>query len=110
MQFNNENGIYYEYPELDLSEEEFSKWEEQMLLKNSNSIWICNIYWKLEILSNILVLRNKLWFSENIQEIKDFWNLIEKEKISGFEHRAPKKRKQNENMVNKCLIKIEKLS
>ena len=110
MQFNNENGIYYEYPELDLSEEEFLKWEQKMLLKNNNSIWICNIYWKLEIISNILVLRNKLWFSQNIEEIKDFWNLIEKEKIYGFEHRAPKKRKQNENPVNKCLIKIEKLN
>ena len=55
-------------------------------------IRIQNIYWKLDIVSCVLVLRNKLWFERVIPIIENFWKIIEFEKVNGFEHRAPKKR------------------
>ena len=50
------------------------------------------IYWKLEQFSCVLVCRNKLWFNDNISELEELWSTIEKERISGYEHRAPNKR------------------
>ena len=50
------------------------------------------IYWKLEKLSCVLVLRNIQWFESNIQTMSKFWDIIKKEKIDGYEHRAPKAR------------------
>jgi hypothetical protein len=55
-------------------------------------MWIKNIYWKLEKMSCVLVLRNQKWFQDNVQQMGNVWNIIEKERIDGCEHRAPNKR------------------
>jgi hypothetical protein len=73
-------------------------------------IWIKNIYWKLEKLSCVLVLRNKKWFQDNIGQIGKIWKTIEEERVTGYEHRAPnrkvKKEKPDDNRVfgSGCLL------
>ena len=75
--------------------------------KNIDKEWIQNIYWKLEKYSNVLVLRNKLWFNNVVDSIKEVAEIIENEKVTGYEHRAPNKRKLNKiTSENKCLINI----
>jgi hypothetical protein len=76
--------------------------------------YIKSNYWKLEKLSCVLVLRNKSWFKNNIQSIENVWNIIEKERITGYEHRAPnrkpkiKKEYVGENTHSGlCLIKLQ---
>ena len=59
--------------------------------KNENLTWVKNIYWRLDEISCVLVLRNKEWFQAAITEIGDIWDIIEKERVEGYEHRAPKK-------------------
>ena len=59
--------------------------------KNENLTWVKNIYWRLDEISCVLVLRNKEWFQAAITEIGDVWDIIEKERVEGYEHRAPKK-------------------
>jgi putative phage-type endonuclease len=66
-------------------------WQEAMMEKNSTLTWIKNIYWKLDQLSCVLVLRNKVWFKAIVPQLKDIWATIEKEKQSGYSHRMPKK-------------------
>ena len=105
--FSNNGQYHYEYAPLYISEDKYLDWEQTILKKNENMEWIQNIYWKLERYSNILVLRNKLWFAHVIPEIKKFWDIIIAERISGYEHRAPnKKRKTSSNtiLVQKCQI------
>jgi hypothetical protein len=81
-----------------------------MFQKNFEAEWIRTNFWKLEKLSNVLVLRNKQWFESAIPKIKEIWDIILKERIEGYDHRAPKKRKTTPEFgTNKCLIKIEKL-
>jgi hypothetical protein len=63
-----------------------------ILDKHKDKEWIQNIYWKLDIVSCVLVLRNKEWFKKVIPSIESFWKTIEHEKENGFEHRVPKKR------------------
>jgi putative phage-type endonuclease len=81
----------YEYAPLLATEEIYDDWQEKMMEKNSTLTWIKNIYWKLDELSCVLVLRNKLWFSAVMPQLKEIWEIIEKEKKYGYSHREPKK-------------------
>ena len=104
---------YYEYPPIGLSEKDFNKWEAEIMEKNKTLTWNRNIYWKLDIYSCVLVLRNKVWFNYASEILAEIWSTIEKERISGHEHRAPKrtKKKPFESPQIKpftgCLLKIE---
>jgi hypothetical protein len=56
-------------------------------------VWIRNIYWKLDQYSCVLVRRNRIWFgSYAAARIEAVWRTIEMERVSGYAHRAPKKR------------------
>jgi len=109
--FSREGNSHYEYAPLDITAETYIKWEQDILDKNANGEWIKNIFWKLDIYSNILVLRNKLWFNKAVVEIEAIWNIIIQERITGYEHRAPKKRKNTtaELVINKCYINIDNM-
>ena len=84
--------------------------------ETTNKNWIKTIYWKLETLSCVLIQRNTQWFSDNIQQLQIVWSIIERERDTGYEHRAPKKRtikennaprKPHESMFGKgCLISL----
>ena len=104
------NGrLHYEYAPLYCTEEEYCVWEEQILDKNSEMEWIQNIFWKLEKYSNILVLRNKLWFKTAVPHIENLWNIIINERNTGYEHRAPNSKKRTAKtglIVNKCYIVV----
>jgi len=56
-------------------------------------LWIRNIYWKLDQYSCVFVPRNKMWFTEfAAPQLTRVWQIIERERVSGYAHRAPKKR------------------
>jgi len=104
------NGVpHYEFPELDLSKDEFEKWEQAKILELSSDDyrWISYIYWYLDKMSCVLVFRNKKWFDLAVSELNQVWDIILKERISGYQHRAPTKRIKKEVVTNKsCLIDI----
>jgi hypothetical protein len=118
MYFSNKEGIpLYIYKPIEMkNEEEIEQWEEQIRkqYESPSQIWIKNIYWKLEQLSCVLVLRNPVWFQQNIGEIERIWNIILEERKTGYEHRAPNKRVKTEfvhlqeETTSKCLIKLHK--
>ena len=79
-------------------------------------------YWYLDEFSCLLVKRNKQWFNSAINTIHDTWNIIQHEKISGYDHRNTKKNKititidketdsqiitNMPNTNNICLIKLD---
>jgi putative phage-type endonuclease len=109
---------FYLYKPLNIVKmDDILKWEEDMIelyqSPQHNMTYIKSNYWKLEKLSCVLVLRNKSWFKNNIQSIENVWNIIEKERITGYEHRAPNKKPKKEynintNISNGCLIPIQK--
>ena len=96
IQFYTKEGIpFYAYKPLHLiSEEEVSEWEDKTInfyeSESYNYSFTKYIYWKLEQLSCVLVLRNREWFKNNIGQLENVWKVVEKERISGYEHRAPK--------------------
>ncbi len=55
--------------------------------------WIRNIYWKLDQYSCVLVKRNRLWFTTYAAtQLERIWRIIETERVTGYAHRAPRKR------------------
>jgi putative phage-type endonuclease len=83
-----------------LSETDITKWEDDTLsLYQSEEYkytYMKFIYWKLEVFSCVLVLRNKEWFKNNIPQLEKVWKIIEQERVSGYEHRAPVKKVKKE--------------
>ena len=97
MYFCTKDGCpHYIYKPVSMGESEFELWESEHIEK-MDFTWIKNIYWKLEKLSCVLVLRNKRWFEDNIGTLADIWNIIETERITGYQHREPKKRIKNDS-------------
>lgn len=85
----------YVYMPLDipLVKETIEQWieEQRMKLRRSWSIYSVD-YWKLDEFSCVYVERNKKWFQQAAPIIEKAWNTILKERETGYEHRAAKKR------------------
>ena len=83
-----------------LEEIDITKWEDDTLsLYQSdkyNYTYMKFIYWKLDVFSCVLVLRNKDWFKNNIPQLEKVWKIIEQERVTGYEHRAPVKKVKKE--------------
>ena len=126
MYFIKNGQPVYEYytPSKTSTIETYQQWEEATMIKNESIMWIKNIYWKLDQLSCVLVMRNKLWFEYAKEELYAIWQIIEKERVEGYEHRAPKKRISSTGAGNKkynnnndseikqtkvCYINVEKM-
>ena len=83
--------------------------------KNKDLTWIKNIYWKLDIISCVLVLRNKLWFDDAIKKLANISNIIKKEKNTGYDHRKPHKRQmkimpmtvKTDDIKGTCIIDLK---
>ena len=105
----------YEYKPICMEQKEADVWYEEMMTKYEsvpNVTWIRNVYWKLGELSCVFVPRNKKWFADNLPRLAEVWSIIEKERTTGFSHRAPNKREKKETAVSqesKCLINLNKL-
>lgn len=109
LRFSLDDGsVKYEYKPLNMIYDNYIIWKAEKIEKYGYDKLMEVIYWKLEIKSCILVLRNKLWFKSAIVKIEETWNIIEKERIEGCEHRAPKKKiNKSEHMFNECLINMD---
>ena len=91
--------------------------EEKMMDNHSDKMWVKNLYWRLDQLSCVLVLHNKVWFNAAVKIFGETWKIIEYERIHGYEHRAPNKRDKkdkpgelsNTDSVSKCLINTTKV-
>lgn len=105
---------FYVYKPLSIQGyENILQWEEDIIQEYQsdkfNMTFIKIIYWKLEKLSCVLILRNKKWFQDNIGEIEKVWKIIEKERITGFSHRAPQKRMKKDNGDSSSFINQDKI-
>ena len=123
VHFHKSDGSpHYEYMSLSLwTPNDISNWEETSVQKYEYEpykyTFLKFIYWKLEKLSCVLVLRNKEWFKNNVGQLEKVWKIIEEERITGFEHRAPVRRQKKEQATFKpyacedtCFLKVVKLN
>lgn len=117
-----EGKPFYVYRPLDLIHpHDIENWQDYSVETYENEpynyIYMKTIYWKLEVLSCILVLRNREWFKNNVPQLEKVWKIIEEERVTGYEHRAPVKKQKKETtkpFVNStesqgCLLKFNKI-
>lgn len=118
----NDGRPHYEYMPLNLwTPDDVSSWEENTIHKYEsvpyNYSFLRYIYWKLEKLSCVLVLRNKDWFKNNVGQLEKVWKIVEQERVTGFEHRAPIKKTKKEQPLKPysgassdvCFLKVIKI-
>ena len=115
-----EGKPFYMYRPLDLIHpHDIELWQENMvehytLNPKFNYTYMKIIYWKLEILSCVLVCRNRQWFKDNVHDLQALWIIVEKERVSGYEHRAPNRKQKKENTIDLttkpsgCLLQFNK--
>ena len=115
VHFEKDGIPLYEYHNFGMTLPEILVWEQEQMSKYADITWIKTNYWKLDEISCVLVLRNKLWFQKAQPYIKILWDIISIEKYQDFNHRAPKSRKKNitcpdnsDNQIikSKCLIEL----
>jgi hypothetical protein len=97
-------GPTYIYLPVDapLDKAAIEEWTQQQkaMQKNNGLVLLETQYWYLAEFSCVYIPRNKKWFSAVIPKITNIWKTILKERVDGYEHRAPRKR------VNKNTIQI----
>jgi len=94
-------------------------------VSKSNGLFIFSIsYWYLDCFSCVLIERNRVWFESALSIIKKTWDIIEKERKTGYQHRVPQRKTTNKVIVthdlstsylikhmpignNICLVKLE---
>jgi len=90
------NAPVYIYLDVDapLTREAIDEWRQQQkeIQKINNMVLFDTHYWYLEEFSCVYIPRNREWFEEAIPKIHQIWNTILKERVEGYDHRAPKKR------------------
>ena len=94
IQFMVDGAPFYEYQPLSMeSDEAISSWVQGVHDKHKNDTWIRDIYWKLEVVSCVLVEFNEDWMRAAECQLRDTWEVIRLERDTDFEHRAPQRRK-----------------
>jgi len=95
MYFSDEHGrALYEYKPIDMDKDMIEQWEETHMdeKEKQGCTWIKNLYWRLDEVSCVLVLRNEKWFQDNVSQLEATWKTILEERVSGCDHRKPNKR------------------
>jgi hypothetical protein len=101
----------------DLDKVHVNAWiEEQKQMIKEEYVLFKRIYWYCETFSCVLVHRSREWFAAALPKVREIWATIEKERISGCEHRQPKKKKvaigtsdasnASNRPASKCLIDL----
>jgi putative phage-type endonuclease len=85
----------------ELNKSAISEWinDKKRELKDTHVLFK-RIYWYCEAYSCVLIKRNSPWFEMALPKIQELWDTVEKERVSGYEHRKPKKRVAEK----RCLI------
>jgi putative phage-type endonuclease len=122
VHFHTSKGTpHYEYMPLNLwTPDDISNWEDSIVQKYESEpyryTFLKFIYWKLDKISCVLVLRNKEWFKNNVEQLEKVWKIIEEERVTGYEHRAPVKKSKKEQLQFKpycnedtCFLKVVKI-
>jgi len=95
------NAPLYKYMPLDilLNKDDMDVWITQCKNELPEHAIYAKKYWYLHDIQMTTIVRNKKWFEAALPIIKNTWVTIEQERVSGYEHRAAKKRVINDVIV-----------
>ena len=93
--------------------ESMNDWIEEMKLELPEHAIYMTTYWYLDDIQIKTIQRNTMWFENALPVLKKWWNTILEERVSGYQHRAAKKRVKDTTTIDVikenpsiCLIKL----
>jgi hypothetical protein len=81
-------------------------WIQTQKDENPNYVLANTAYWGLDQYSCVLVKRNRAWFNTAIPYIERLWRTVERERVTGCEHRLPKKREAKQPVAHMNITKL----
>lgn len=82
-------------------------WIENKVLEMESHILYNQTYWYLDEMFCTEIGRNDMWFTSSIPKIIEGWETVLKERVDGFEHRAPQPRKKKTNNIELIFPALE---
>ena len=112
------NVPHYVYMPLHIEADSIQQWirSTREIAKSTGRVLLATLYWYLDEYSSVLIPRNRAWFDAALPKIEAVWRTIVRERVEGYEHRAPKKRAlkntpdqiENLNITHSiCLVKLD---
>ena len=83
---------YFIVDKVDILDKSMEEWIEMKKTELPDYVLFKTHYWYLDEICMSTILRNELWFQAAIPVFKHIWDTIQIERVSGYEHRASKKR------------------
>jgi hypothetical protein len=98
------NTPHYEYMPINIPIVDTEKWiaQKKNELKQEYVLYKIN-YWYLDTISCVLVQRNREWFNAAVPMFISIWETIEKERITGYAHRATVKKSKASIDMNETI-------
>jgi putative phage-type endonuclease len=95
------NVPLYKYMPLDISlnQNAMDEWIVACKMELPEFAMYTKIYWYLDDIQMSTIEKNMMWFEAAFPILKQTWETIEEERLSGYEHRAAKKRIVNDVIV-----------
>jgi putative phage-type endonuclease len=95
------NVPVYKYIPFDIAvnENAIDEWISQCKIELPEHAVYVKIYWYLDEIMISTVERNSKWFEAALPILKETWATIERERVTGYEHRAAKKRIINDVII-----------
>lgn len=72
------NKLDYHYSKFNLNKEELDKFKNSLNKDNNKSYK--TTYWKIDKYFIVPIYRDRIWFNNSINDLKDFWNIVITEK------------------------------
>lgn len=92
----------YKYSPINPTPAELYQWVEATKVEVAEvHVLFKTHYWYLDEICMTTVMRNDAWFRVALPEIRELWDTVLRERETGYDHRAPKKRAPTETIVIK---------
>jgi putative phage-type endonuclease len=93
----------YKYSPINPTPAELYEWVEATKVEVAEvHVLFKTHYWYLDEICMTTVMRNDAWFRAALPQIRELWDTVLRERVSGYDHRAPKKRVPTETIVIKA--------
>lgn len=93
-QFHGTSGTYYVHAPLEMHEEDYERWSNEVIAENEGATWVCSRWWKLEEKSCVTVPRHRGWFNSILPLAKALWSEVQNARAHGGEEYRPAPRQR----------------
>lgn len=95
----------YEYSPIGYPIESLEQWIEDIKqTTDPNYVLFKTHYWYLDEICMSTILRNDEWFKSAFPHFKLLWETIQQERVTGYEHRATKKRAVSIDLTESVIV------